>query len=161
MNVTVTRPRVTSLAPQFPRQRSGAVDRLLSQDWVRVRRSLGRILRHRTDQRAGVAPERSAPRTRRSAGIAGDNQHLDAAAGVDGIAAFYERCVSNGVTILKPLAPTDWGHSGTSTSKIPTATSSASADRRHHENHGQPDRIQRGRGAAGIVPARSELPDHP
>jgi catechol 2,3-dioxygenase-like lactoylglutathione lyase family enzyme len=37
------------------------------------------------------------------------HEHLDAAAGVDGIEAFYERCVANGVTIVKPLAPTAWG----------------------------------------------------
>ena len=37
------------------------------------------------------------------------NEHLDAAAGVAGIEAFYERCVANGVTILKPLAATEWG----------------------------------------------------
>ena len=35
--------------------------------------------------------------------------HLDAAAGVDGIEAFYQQCVAQGVTILKPLAPTPWG----------------------------------------------------
>ena len=38
-----------------------------------------------------------------------DNEHLDAAAGVDGIEAFYEQCVANGVTIVKPLASTAWG----------------------------------------------------
>ena len=38
-----------------------------------------------------------------------ENEHLDAAAGVDGIEAFYERCVANGATILRPLAPTEWG----------------------------------------------------
>jgi catechol 2,3-dioxygenase-like lactoylglutathione lyase family enzyme len=38
-----------------------------------------------------------------------DNEHLDAAAGVDGIEAFYEQCLANGVAILKPLAPTAWG----------------------------------------------------
>jgi catechol 2,3-dioxygenase-like lactoylglutathione lyase family enzyme len=38
-----------------------------------------------------------------------DHQHLDAAAGVDGIEAFYERCVANGVTIIKPLTATAWG----------------------------------------------------
>src|SRR5688500_284363 len=38
-----------------------------------------------------------------------DNEHLDAAAGVDGIEAFYERCVANGATIIKPLAATAWG----------------------------------------------------
>ena len=38
-----------------------------------------------------------------------DNEHLDAAAGVDGIEAFYEQCVASGATILKPLAATAWG----------------------------------------------------
>ena len=38
-----------------------------------------------------------------------DNEHLDAAAGVDGIEAFYEQCVANGVTIMRPLSPTEWG----------------------------------------------------
>lgn len=38
-----------------------------------------------------------------------DNEHLDAAAGVDGIEAFYEQCLANGVAILKPLAATAWG----------------------------------------------------
>ena len=38
-----------------------------------------------------------------------DNGHLDASAGVDGIEAFYERCVANGATILRPLAATAWG----------------------------------------------------
>jgi len=37
------------------------------------------------------------------------DEHLDAAAGVDGIEAFYEQCVSAGVTIIKPLAETAWG----------------------------------------------------
>ena len=38
-----------------------------------------------------------------------DNDHLDAAAGVDGIEAFFAQCVDNGATILKPLTPTPWG----------------------------------------------------
>jgi catechol 2,3-dioxygenase-like lactoylglutathione lyase family enzyme len=38
-----------------------------------------------------------------------ENEHLDAAAGVAGIEAFYERCVSSGVTIVTPLAATPWG----------------------------------------------------
>lgn len=37
------------------------------------------------------------------------NEHLDAAAGVDGIEAFYAQCTANGVTITKPLAETAWG----------------------------------------------------
>jgi len=38
-----------------------------------------------------------------------DEEHLDAAAGVDGIEAFYEQCVANGTMIHKPLAATPWG----------------------------------------------------
>ncbi len=38
-----------------------------------------------------------------------EQEHLDAAAGVDGIEAFYARCVANGVQIIKPLAATAWG----------------------------------------------------
>ena len=38
-----------------------------------------------------------------------DSEHLDAAAGVDGIEAFYAQCVANGVTIVRPLAATAWG----------------------------------------------------
>jgi catechol 2,3-dioxygenase-like lactoylglutathione lyase family enzyme len=38
-----------------------------------------------------------------------EHEHLDAAAGVDGIEAFYERCVAHGVTVLRPLAATAWG----------------------------------------------------
>jgi len=38
-----------------------------------------------------------------------DDEHLDAAAGVDGIEAFYDQCVANGVTIIEPLKSTEWG----------------------------------------------------
>jgi len=38
-----------------------------------------------------------------------EHEHLDAAAGVDGIEAFYDQCVASGTPILKPLAPTEWG----------------------------------------------------
>ena len=38
-----------------------------------------------------------------------ESEHLDAAAGVDGIEVFYEQCTANGVTIIKPLAETPWG----------------------------------------------------
>ena len=38
-----------------------------------------------------------------------EHEHLDAAAGVDGIEVFYAHCVANGATILKPLAATAWG----------------------------------------------------
>jgi catechol 2,3-dioxygenase-like lactoylglutathione lyase family enzyme len=50
------------------------------------------------------APKDNAERRHRR-----ENEHLDAAAGVDGIEAFYDRCVANGVTIHRPLAQTEWG----------------------------------------------------
>jgi catechol 2,3-dioxygenase-like lactoylglutathione lyase family enzyme len=37
------------------------------------------------------------------------HEHLDAAAGVDGIETFYARCVANGISVLKPLTVTAWG----------------------------------------------------
>jgi catechol 2,3-dioxygenase-like lactoylglutathione lyase family enzyme len=43
------------------------------------------------------------PRNRRARG------HLDAAAGVDAIEAYFAECVAAGATVVKPLAPTAWG----------------------------------------------------
>lgn len=52
---------------------------------------------------------KEAPKNRAERQHRRTEEHLDAAAGVDGIEAFYERCVANRVTILRPLAPTAWG----------------------------------------------------
>ena len=52
---------------------------------------------------------KEAPRNQAERHHRRDNEHLDAAAGVDGIEAFYEQCVANGVAIIKPLAATAWG----------------------------------------------------
>src|ERR1700757_4715590 len=49
------------------------------------------------------APKNDAERKHRR-----EHEHLDAAAGVDGIEAFYAQCVEKGVTILRPLAATAW-----------------------------------------------------
>jgi catechol 2,3-dioxygenase-like lactoylglutathione lyase family enzyme len=38
-----------------------------------------------------------------------EQQHVDAAAGVDGIEAFYARCIGNGAQIVRPLTATAWG----------------------------------------------------
>jgi uncharacterized glyoxalase superfamily protein PhnB len=51
-----------------------------------------------------AAPRNDAEHRRRR-----DDEHLDAAAGVDGIEAFYEQCAANGITILRPLTGTEWG----------------------------------------------------
>jgi catechol 2,3-dioxygenase-like lactoylglutathione lyase family enzyme len=50
------------------------------------------------------APKCDAERQHRRA-----QQHLDAAAGVDGIEAFYARCTANGARIVRPLTATAWG----------------------------------------------------
>ena len=52
---------------------------------------------------------KEAPKSEANRQFRRENEHLDAAAGVDGIEAFYERCVAQGVTILRPLAATEWG----------------------------------------------------
>ena len=52
---------------------------------------------------------KEAPRNQEERRYRRENEHLDAAAGVEGIEAFYDQCVANGVTILKPLAATAWG----------------------------------------------------
>ena len=67
------------------------------------------------------APKNDADREHRR-----NNDHLDASAGVDGVEAFYEQCVANGVTIIKPLTATEWGTKG-SMSRTRTGTSLASA----------------------------------
>jgi uncharacterized glyoxalase superfamily protein PhnB len=50
------------------------------------------------------APKNEAERRHRR-----DQEHLDAAAGVDGIEALYDRCIATGATIARPLAATAWG----------------------------------------------------
>lgn len=101
------KPRVTSLAPQFlvgDLRRSIDFYRRLGfefSEWGGFY-AIGKLdglelhLKH--------APPNPAERAHRRA-----NEHLDASAGVDGIEAFYERSVANGVTILKPLNATEWG----------------------------------------------------
>src|SRR6185436_2108278 len=50
------------------------------------------------------APKNGAERQHRR-----EHEHLDAAAGVDGIEAFYAQCAANAVRIVKPLTATAWG----------------------------------------------------
>jgi catechol 2,3-dioxygenase-like lactoylglutathione lyase family enzyme len=101
-------PRVTSLAPQF------LVDDLARS--MTYYRKLGFSFGEPWDgfyaigARDGLelhlkeAPKHGADRQYRR-----EHGHLDAAAGVDGIEAFYAQCVANGATVVKPLAPTEWG----------------------------------------------------
>jgi len=101
-------PRVTSLAPQF------LVDDLVRS--MTYYRKLGFTFGDPWEgfYAIGVldglelhlkeAPRNSAERLFRR-----EHEHLDAAAGVDGIEGFYAQCVANGATVIRPLAATEWG----------------------------------------------------
>jgi catechol 2,3-dioxygenase-like lactoylglutathione lyase family enzyme len=103
-----TQPRLTSLAPQF------LVDDLARS--MAYYRKLGFTFGepwggfYAIGQRDGLelhlkeAPKNAAERQYRR-----EHEHLDAAAGVDGIEAFYAQCIANGVAILRPLIATAWG----------------------------------------------------
>ena len=108
MTTTAQRPRVTSLAPQFlvdDLQRSIAYYRKLGfefgEPWDGFY-AIGRL--DGLELHLKQAPKNSAERSHRR-----ENEHLDASAGVDGIEEFYQQCVANGATILKPLTATEWG----------------------------------------------------
>ena len=108
MNTTAVRPRITSLAPQLlvhDLAQSIAYYRKLGfefgQTWEDFY-AIGQI--DGLELHLKASPQDEAERRHRR-----ENEHLDAMAGVDGIEAFYEGCVANGVTIFKPLAPTEWG----------------------------------------------------
>jgi len=102
------KPRLASLAPQFlvdELERSIAYYRKLGftfgEPWegfyaIGVLDGLELHLKE--------APKNQAERQHRR-----ENEHLDAVAGVEGIEVFYEQCIANGATILKPLAATAWG----------------------------------------------------
>jgi catechol 2,3-dioxygenase-like lactoylglutathione lyase family enzyme len=102
------KPRVTSFAPQFlvdDLERSMAYYRRLGfsfgepWDGFYAIGCLDGLELHLKE-----APRNTAERRYRR-----ESEHLDAAAGVDGIEAFYEQCAANGVKILKPLEVTPWG----------------------------------------------------
>jgi catechol 2,3-dioxygenase-like lactoylglutathione lyase family enzyme len=108
MSKLQVQPRVTSLAPQF------LVDDLTRS--MNYYQKLGFAFAEPWDGFYAIgeldglelhlkeAPKNDTERRHRR-----EHEHLDAAAGVDGIESFYERCVANGVTILRPLSATAWG----------------------------------------------------
>lgn len=104
----MTSPRVTSFAPQFlvdDLERSIAYYAKLGFQFGPTWRGIYAIgLRDGFEVHLKRAPKNPAERRHRR-----DNDHLDAAAGVDGIESFFQQCVGNGVSILKPLEPTPWG----------------------------------------------------
>ena len=108
MSLLGTKPRLTSFAPQF------LVDDLARS--IAYYRKLGFTFGEPWDGFYAIgeldglelhlkeAPKSGAERQHRR-----EHEHLDAAAGVDGIEAFYEHCLTNGATILRPLTATAWG----------------------------------------------------
>lgn len=108
MSTTTSQARLTSFAPQFivdDLERSIAYYQKLGfsfgQPWDGFY-AIG--LLDGLELHLKEAPANQAERQWRRA-----NEHLDAAAGVDGIEALYQRCVAGGLTIIKPLAATAWG----------------------------------------------------
>src|SRR5688572_8027172 len=108
MTKSMTKPRVTSLAPQFlvdDLARSTAYYRKLGfmfgEPWDEFY-AIGQV--DGLELHLKEAPKDDDGRRHRRA-----SEHLDAAAGVEGIEAFYAQCVANGATIIKPLAATPWG----------------------------------------------------
>ena len=108
MTTTAMKPRVTSLAPQFlvdDLDRSIAYYRKIGfafgEPWDGFY-AIGHL--DGMELHLKEAPKNEAERRHRR-----DNEHLDASAGVDGIEVFYEQCVANGATTIKPLTVTAWG----------------------------------------------------
>ena len=108
MTTNAIKPRVTSFAPQFlvdDLERSMAyyqrIGFTFDEPWNGFY-AIGHL--DGVELHLKEAPKNQAERRHRR-----DNEHLDASAGVDGIEAFYEQCVVNGATIIKPLMATAWG----------------------------------------------------
>jgi catechol 2,3-dioxygenase-like lactoylglutathione lyase family enzyme len=108
MTAITIRPRLTSFAPQF------LVDDL--ERSMEYYRRLGFVFGEPWDGFYAIGALdglevhlKEAPKNQTERRHRRENEHLDASAGVDGIEAFYERCIGNGVTIMKPLAATEWG----------------------------------------------------
>ena len=104
----MVRPRVTSFAPQF------LVDDLARS--MAYYRKLGFEFGEPWDEFYAIGTVdglelhlKEAPKNAVERHYRREHEHLDAAAGVDGIEAYYARCVAAGVTVLRPLAPTAWG----------------------------------------------------
>jgi len=111
MNMSTMKPRLTSFAPQFLVEDLGRS--------IAYYRKIGFTFGEPWDgfyaigQLDGLELHlKEAPRNHADRQYRRDNEHLDAAAGVDGIEAFYEQCVASDATIIKPLTVTPWGSKG-------------------------------------------------
>ena len=108
MTTTQMTPRLTSLAPQLlvaDLARSIAYYERLGFTFGEPWEGFYAIgLRDGLELHLKEAPKNEAARKHHR-----EHEHLDAAAGVDGIEEFYEQCVANGVNIIRPLTATAWG----------------------------------------------------
>lgn len=108
MSNAIKTARLTSLAPQFlvgDLERSMTFYRTLGFDFGEPWDGFYAIgVRDGLELHLKEAPKHEADRAFRRT-----HEHLDAAAGVDGIQAFYEQCVAAGTKILRPLTATEWG----------------------------------------------------
>ena len=108
MTTTAMKARVTSLAPQF------LVDDL--ERSIAYYRRLGFKFGEPWDAFYAIGNLdglelhlKEAPKNQEERRFRRDNEHLDASAGVEGIEAFYDQCVANEASIIKPLTATAWG----------------------------------------------------
>jgi catechol 2,3-dioxygenase-like lactoylglutathione lyase family enzyme len=108
MTASDEKPRVTSFAPQFLVDDLGRaiayyqkLGFAFGQSWDGFY-AIGQL--DGLELHLKEAPRHEAERRHRR-----EHEHLDAAAGVDGIEAFYAQCVANGARIIKPLTATAWG----------------------------------------------------
>jgi len=108
MTTLTSTPRVTSFAPQFlvdDLARSIAYYEKLGftfgEPWEGFY-AIGQV--DGLELHLKEAPRDDAERQHRR-----EQEHLDAAAGVAGIEAFYARCMANGARIVRPLTATAWG----------------------------------------------------
>jgi catechol 2,3-dioxygenase-like lactoylglutathione lyase family enzyme len=108
MTTIAPKPRVTSFAPQF------LVDDLARS--IAYYQKLGFAFGGTWDGFYAIGRQdglelhlKEAPKNDAERRYRREHEHLDAAAGVDGIEAFYEQCATNGVRVIKPLMATAWG----------------------------------------------------
>jgi catechol 2,3-dioxygenase-like lactoylglutathione lyase family enzyme len=108
MTTSTFKPRLTALAPQFLvadlAQSIAYYEKLgftFAEPWEGFY-AIGRL--DGLELHLKEAPQHEEARRHRRA-----NEHLDAAAGVDGIEAFYAQCRASGAVIIKPLTATPWG----------------------------------------------------
>lgn len=108
MTIANTKPRLTSLAPQF------LVDDLARS--IAFYEKLGFAFGESWEGFYAIGSLdglelhlKEAPKSEPERHYRRENEHLDAAAGVDGIEAFYGQCLASGAKILRPLTDTAWG----------------------------------------------------